>query len=150
MIVNDDLEICVEEMHQIICGEHHRSSRNMGFIQQMKEEFERFEKENNTLCYIHLDTDLMKVVNKDVEEGKTKSSQQQIFYRSCNFQTCKAADRRRCADGSREIRAKPLSIAIEELEEGQLKIMAENAEEADALQAETEEAAEAALSEAEA
>lgn len=38
LIVNDDLEICVEEMHQIICGEHHRSSRNMGFIQQMKEE----------------------------------------------------------------------------------------------------------------
>ena len=41
--------------------------------------------------------------------------------------------------------AKPLSIAIEELEEGQLKIMAENAEEADALQAETEEAAEASF-----
>ena len=38
LIVNDDLEICVEEMHQIIQGEHRRSFRNAEFIEHMKEE----------------------------------------------------------------------------------------------------------------
>ena len=95
-------------------------------------------------------TDLMKVVNKDVEEGETKVVNSRY---SIVLATSKRA--RQLIDGDvpmvhAKSRAKPLSIAIEELEEGQLKIMAENAEEAEALQAETEEAAEAALSEAEA
>ena len=38
LIVNDDLQKCVEEMHQIIQGEHRRSFRNIAFIEQMKEE----------------------------------------------------------------------------------------------------------------
>ena len=38
LIVNDDLHTCVEEMHQIIQGEHRRSFRNSAFIEQMKEE----------------------------------------------------------------------------------------------------------------
>ena len=93
-------------------------------------------------------TDLMKVVNKDVEEGETKVV-------NSRYSIVLATSKRARIDGDvpmvhAKSGAKPLSIAIEELEEGQLKIMAENAEEADALQAETEEAAEAALSEAEA
>ena len=38
LIVNDDLHTCVEEMHQIIQGEHRRSFRNSAFIEQRKEE----------------------------------------------------------------------------------------------------------------
>lgn len=38
LIVNDILEDCVEEMHQIIRGEHRRSHRNIGFIKYMKKE----------------------------------------------------------------------------------------------------------------
>ena len=38
LIVNDDLHTCVEEMHQIIQGEHRKSFRNSAFIEQMKEE----------------------------------------------------------------------------------------------------------------
>ena len=38
LIVNDDLQTCVEEMHQIIQGEHRRSFRNKEFIDRMKEE----------------------------------------------------------------------------------------------------------------
>lgn len=38
LIVNDRLEECVEEMHQIIRGEHRRSYRNPEFIEYMKEE----------------------------------------------------------------------------------------------------------------
>lgn len=45
LIVNDDLEVCVEQMHQIICGEHHRSSRNKEFIQQMKDELKELKGE---------------------------------------------------------------------------------------------------------
>lgn len=38
LIVNDDLDECVEEMHHIICGEHRRSYRNSVFIDHMKKE----------------------------------------------------------------------------------------------------------------
>ena len=37
-------------------------------------------------------TDLMKVVNKEVEEGETKSSQQPLFYRNGYSKKGKAAD----------------------------------------------------------
>lgn len=38
LVVNDDLDICVEQMHRIIRGEHLRTSRNGAFIEKMKEE----------------------------------------------------------------------------------------------------------------
>lgn len=38
LIVNDDLDACVLEMHAIIQGEHQRIFRNESFIQNMKEE----------------------------------------------------------------------------------------------------------------
>lgn len=38
LIVNDDLELCVEEMHAIIQGEHSKSSRNTRFIEKIKED----------------------------------------------------------------------------------------------------------------
>ena len=38
LIVNDVLEECVEEMHQIIQGEHRRGFRNTAFMEHMKEE----------------------------------------------------------------------------------------------------------------
>ena len=38
LIVNDDLNRCVEEMHRIIRGEHHRSSRNAEFMKNIKED----------------------------------------------------------------------------------------------------------------
>ncbi len=38
LLINDMVDECVEEMHQIIRGEHRRSYRNMVFIERMKEE----------------------------------------------------------------------------------------------------------------
>ncbi len=38
LLINDVVDECVEEMHQIIWGEHRRSFRNMAFIERMKEE----------------------------------------------------------------------------------------------------------------
>lgn len=38
LIVNDDLDVCVKEVHRIIQGEHRRSFRNETFIENMKEE----------------------------------------------------------------------------------------------------------------
>ena len=38
LIINYDLQECVEEVHRIIQGEHRRSFRNYAFIEQMKQE----------------------------------------------------------------------------------------------------------------
>lgn len=41
LIVNDDLDTCVKEMHAIIQGEHHRSFRSEAFMKAIKEDLER-------------------------------------------------------------------------------------------------------------
>lgn len=41
LIINDDLGVCVEEMHTIIQGEHHRSFRNIEFMNKIKEDLNR-------------------------------------------------------------------------------------------------------------
>lgn len=41
LIINDDLEICVEEMHAIIQAEHQRSFRNAEFMKEIKEDLDR-------------------------------------------------------------------------------------------------------------
>ena len=74
-------------------------------------------------------TDLMQVVNKDVEEGETKIVNSRY---SIVLATSKRA--RQLIDGELPLvnaknGEKPLSTAIEELKEGKLKIIAENAEE---------------------
>ena len=74
-------------------------------------------------------TDLMKVVNKDVEEGETKVVNSRY---SIVMATSRRA--RQLIAGELPLvpvrdKEKPLSIAIEELNEGKLKIMAESADE---------------------
>ena len=74
-------------------------------------------------------TDLMKEVNKDVEEGDEKVVNSRY---SIVMATSKRA--RQIIGGELPLvdakeGEKPLSIAIEELNEGKLKILAENAEE---------------------
>ena len=44
LVINDDLETCVEEIHRIIESEHRRISRNRDFICQIREELEEFSK----------------------------------------------------------------------------------------------------------
>ena len=114
LIINDDLQECVEEMHQIIQGEHRRSFRNAEFIEHMKEE---------------LKGDLMKVVNKDVEEGETKVVNSRY---SIVMATAKRA--REIIDGSMplvdaKVGEKPLSIAIDEMNQGKMTIIAQDEEE---------------------
>lgn len=38
LVVNDELDVCVEEMHHLIRGEHERCFRNQTFIEHMKRE----------------------------------------------------------------------------------------------------------------
>ena len=70
-------------------------------------------------------TDLMKVVNKDVEEGETKVVNSRY---SIVMATAKRA--RQIIGGEEPLveikQDKPLSIAIEELVEGKIKIMPED------------------------
>lgn len=40
LVINDKLEICVEEMHQIIQSEHRKTFRNQNFIEQIKTELQ--------------------------------------------------------------------------------------------------------------
>ena len=74
-------------------------------------------------------TDLMKVVNQDVEEGESKVVNSRY---SIVMATSKRA-RQLIAGDLPMVHAKPgekpLSIAIEEMNAGELKILAENAEE---------------------
>ena len=77
-------------------------------------------------------TDLMKIVNKDVEEGETKIVNSRY---SIVLATSKRA--RQLIDGDiplvhAKAEDKPLSTAISELYEGQLKILAESGAEEEA------------------
>lgn len=38
LIINDDLDLCVEDVHHIICGEHRRTGRNKEFMKQIQGE----------------------------------------------------------------------------------------------------------------
>ena len=38
ILVNDDLQTCVQQMHNIIQGEHYRTTRNVEFIRQIENE----------------------------------------------------------------------------------------------------------------
>ena len=74
-------------------------------------------------------TDLMKVVNKDVEEGDTKvvNSRYPIVMATSKRARQLIAGDLPLVDAKEG--DKPLSIAIDELNQGKLKILAENAEE---------------------
>ena len=41
LVVNDDLSVCVEEMHSIIQGEHRRVSHNAEFVEQIKNQLKK-------------------------------------------------------------------------------------------------------------
>lgn len=40
LVVNDDLETCVDDIHSVICAESFKSSRNREYMQNMKSELE--------------------------------------------------------------------------------------------------------------
>ena len=73
-------------------------------------------------------TDLMQVVNKDVEEGETKVVNSRYL---SLWQHLREQDNLRWRDAagkSKKVK-KPLSIAIQEMNEGKLTIVTDNAEE---------------------
>ena len=128
LIVNDDLDACVEEMHSIIRGEHRRTSRNADFMEKIKQDL--IESERRRLSMLHPSyTDLMKVVNKDVEEGESKivNSRYSIVMATSKRARQLIAGELPLVDTKEG--EKPLSIAIDELNQGKLKILAESEEE---------------------
>ena len=42
ILVNDDLETCVQEMHELIQAQRHNTSQNQEFIAEMKEDLKQF------------------------------------------------------------------------------------------------------------
>ena len=69
-------------------------------------------------------TDLMKVVNKDVEEGDSKVVNSRYSIVMATSKRARQLPLVPVKDGQ-----KPLSIAIEELNEGELKILPEDTDE---------------------
>ena len=74
-------------------------------------------------------TDLMKVVNKDVEEGETK-----VVNSRYSIVMATAKREREIIDGSMplvdvKVGGKPLSIAIDEMNQGKMTIIAQDEEE---------------------
>ncbi len=47
LVVNDDLDTCVEEMHQIIRSERFRTKRNTQFIEKIQKDVQKFSKGEN-------------------------------------------------------------------------------------------------------
>ena len=41
ILVNDNLETCVEQMHQLIQSQHEKVSENLDFIEEMKTELKQ-------------------------------------------------------------------------------------------------------------
>lgn len=46
LLINDELEACVEQLHQIIGGEHYRTMRNHEFINKILDEAKKMKGEN--------------------------------------------------------------------------------------------------------
>ncbi|MGN0335066.1 MAG: guanylate kinase [Lachnospiraceae bacterium] len=44
LIVNDDLDECVNEVHRVICSEHNKISRRLDDIEQLREQLKEFSK----------------------------------------------------------------------------------------------------------
>ena len=42
LLINDDLNVCVETLHQIIQSEHYKANRNLELIQTLKEQAKMF------------------------------------------------------------------------------------------------------------
>ena len=42
ILVNDELETCVQEMHELIQAQRHKTSQNQEFIVEMKEDLKQF------------------------------------------------------------------------------------------------------------
>ncbi|MEG0564695.1 MAG: guanylate kinase [Hungatella sp.] len=42
LLINDDIDTCVEKMHHLIQGQHNKVSSNLDFIEQMKQELKKF------------------------------------------------------------------------------------------------------------
>lgn len=42
ILINDSIDTCVEEMHQVIQAQHHKVSNNLSFINQIKQELQKY------------------------------------------------------------------------------------------------------------
>ena len=124
IIVNDDLDTCVKQVHELIQSAHCKKSHNTAFIKELQQDMNCFLKGNDFMLHPSY-TDLMKVANSEVNEGETPVVNSRY---SIVMATAKRA--RELIDGAPALvysdGKKPLSIAVEELDKGKIKILAED------------------------
>ena len=116
LVINDDLDICVEEVHQMIRNEHLTIARNEKAITQ--------------ITMIHPSyVDLMKVMNSGVEFGEepvVNSRYSIVIAASKRARQIIAGDEPLVEGAAGK---KPLSTAVQELYEGKVKIIGDDNEE---------------------
>ena len=65
IVINDEVDLCVGRIHDIVLSEKMKAKYNLGLINNIKEEL----KENNIMIHPSY-TELMAVINSEVEEGE--------------------------------------------------------------------------------
>ena len=125
ILVNDEVDRCVEEMHALIQAMHARTENHKTLIEKIKEEMKQLKGERCIMMLRPSYLDLVNVVNKEAEPGKEPLIQSRY---SIVIATAKRARQLIAGDEALVIEngRKPLSIAIDELYHSKVKIVAEN------------------------
>ena len=110
LLINDEIDACVEQMHQLITLQHSKTCYQLDFLSRMREEL------------YHLDDN---VVNSDIEPGEQPVVQSRysiVIAASRRARQLIAGEDPMVAGAAGK---KPLSIAIDELYHQKVKILPE-------------------------
>ena len=138
IVINDDLEVCTKELHSIIFAAHNAVDRNEGFIEKYATGTECSGERRKIMLHPSY-ADLIKVVNSGVEEGEDPvvSSRYSIVMATSKRARQIIAGDEVLVDGRGK---KPLSVAVEELNQGKIQILTdESAEETEEISEEISE-----------
>ena len=124
ILVNDTVEECVDHLHQIIVSEHSRVSRNAEFIADIQKQTKAFQERRKYMIHPSY-TELIEAINTNSEDDDTTMSLNSRY--SLVLAASKRA--RQIIAGSKPMvegaaGKKPLSVAIDELYKGKVKILA--------------------------
>ena len=95
ILVNDEVDRCVEEMHALIQAMHARTENHKTLIGKNKRRDEAILKGERCIMMLRPSyLDLINVVNKEAEPGERTADSEPLLHRNCDCKACKTADRR--------------------------------------------------------
>ena len=138
LLINDEIDACVEQMHQLITLQHSKTCYHLDFLSRMREELYHLDDRQETIYKNHITilkgecnmlhpsyTDLINVVNSDIEPGEQPVVQSRysiVIAASRRARQLIAGEDPMVAGAAGK---KPLSIAIDELYHQKVKILPE-------------------------